>query len=241
MKRIISFLCLVFLSLGLLSCQSDTTVKVLFITGGHGYDKANFHAMLDKLPITYDHYEHPNAHAMLKAEKIDKYDVVLLYDMPAEISPEARQDFITMLQKGKGLVVLHHAFCSYDSWPEYVKIVGGRYHHFPWTKDGVSQPPSTYDHDVKVPVRVEDKKHPITKGITDFEIIDEVYGGTEIRPTVHPILSTNVPSSGPLVCWTNSYGKSRVVALTLGHDKQAWENPVFIKLLSQAIIWAKKG
>jgi len=237
--RIIRLLCLAFFSLGLLSCNGDTPVKVLFITGGHDYDKENFHAMLDKLPISYDHVEHPIAHRMLKAEQLVKYDVVLLYDMPKDISPEAQQDFIDMLHNGKGLVVLHHAFCSYDSWPEYVKIVGGRYHHYPWSKDGIEQKPSTFQHDVTLSVRVEDNKHPITKGITNFDIIDEAYAGTEIRSTVHPLLSTNSPHSGPLVCWTNTYGKSRVVTLTLGHDIQAWENPAFIKILSQAIRWAK--
>jgi len=240
MKRIINFLCLICLSLALLSCKSNTPVKVLFITGGHDYDRVNFHAMLDKLPIIYDHVEHPNAYGMLKTEKIAKYDVVLLYDMPTTITPEAQQDFIAMLNKGKGLVVLHHAFCSYDSWPEYVKIVGGRYHHYRWTKDGVEQRPSTFKEGVVMQIRVEDKAHPITKGITDFEIIDEAYAGTEILPTVYPVLSTNSPLNGPLVCWANTYGKSRVVALTLGHDVKTWENPSFIKVLSQAIVWAKK-
>ena len=236
MRKIIFYICL---SISLLSCKSNLPVKVLLITGGHDYDKENFDAMLGKLPIVYDHLKHPDAHAALKADKIDAYDVVILYDMPKEIATEAQQDFIAMLQKGKGLVVLHHAFCSYDHWPEYVRIVGGRYHHYPWTKDGVEQKPSTYAHDITLSVRVEDTKHPVTKGITDFKIIDEAYGNTEIRPDVHPLLSTDASESGPLVCWTNTYGKSRVVTLTLGHDKKAWEHPGFIQILSQAIAWAK--
>ena len=230
-------ICLLF---AMLSCMGEKPVKVLFITGGHDYDKENFNALLSKLPIVYDHVEHPAAHGMLKADKLDKYEVVLLYDMPKEISSEAQRDFIAMLNKGKGLVVLHHAFCSYDFWPEYVKIVGGRYHHYPWMKDGAVQKPSTYSHDTNMPIHVEDKNHPITKGLTDFEIIDEAYGGTEILPSVHPVLSTPSPVSGPLVCWTNTYGPSRIVALTLGHDKQSWENPAFIKTLSRSIVWAKK-
>ena len=240
MQKLIGFLCIVSLSISLLSCKSETPVRVLFITGGHDYDKENFDRMLSKLPIVYDHVAHPDAYALLKADKIAKYDVVLLYDMNNEISPEAQQDFVAMLRNGKGLVALHHAFCGYDYWPEFVEIIGGRYHHFPWTKDGVVQKPSNYSHDVNLQVRVEDKNHPITKGVTDFEIIDEGYGDTEIRPDVHPVLSTNSPENGPFVCWTNRYGKSRVVALTLGHDRQAWEHPSFLKVLSQAIVWAKK-
>lgn len=240
MKNISGLLFVLCLLTGFVSCKSDTPVKVLLITGGHGYDKENFDLMLEKLPIVYDHVEHPDAHAMFKADKIDKYDVVLLYDMPKEISPAAQQDFIAMLEKGKGLVVLHHAFCSYDFWPEYIRIIGGRYHHFPWMKDEEEQPVSTYAHDITMQIRVEDKNHPVTEGISDFEIIDEAYGRTEILSTVHPLLSTGEPLSGPLVCWTNTYGNSRIVTLTLGHDKQAWENPSFIKILSQSIIWTNK-
>lgn len=220
------------------ACSGGKTVKVLLITGGHGYDTVNFNLMMKKLPVAYDHYAHPNAHEMLKAANVAKYDVVLLYDMPKEIAEEARQDFIAMLREGKGLVVLHHAFCSYDFWPEYTKIVGGRYHHFPWMKDGAEQAPSTYEHDVDLAVKVEDTGHPITKGIADFRIIDEVYGGTEILPTVHPLLSTDNPASGRLVAWTNAYANSRIATITLGHDRQSWENPAFTRLLSQAILWA---
>ena len=240
MKNLIFLLCACCLSVGFMSCQHDTPVKVLFITGGHDYDQENFDAMLGKLPIVYDHVAHPDAYGMMKADKIDKYDVVLLYDMPKEISPEEQKDFIAMLRNGKGLVVLHHAFCSHDLWPEYVRIAGGRYHHYPWMKEGTVQKPSNYSHDVTLQVRVEDTNHPITKGVSNFEIVDEAYGDTEILPTVHPVLSTDSPASGPLVCWTNRYGASRMVALTLGHDRQAWENPSFIKVLSQAIVWAKQ-
>ena len=239
MKKLTVLLCAFCLSASLMTCQNNSPVKVLFITGGHDYDKENFDVMLGKLPIAYDHVEHPDAYRMMKTGVIDKYDVVMLYDMPKGIPPEAQRDFIAMLHNGKGLVVLHHAFCSYDHWPEYVKIVGGRYHHYPWTKDGEVQKPSKYTHDATLQVRVEDKNHPITQGVSDFVIIDEAYGDTEIRSDVHPVLSTDSPVNGPFVCWTNRYGKSRVVALTLGHDRQSWENPAFLKVLSQAIVWAK--
>ncbi|MDR0749331.1 MAG: ThuA domain-containing protein [Tannerellaceae bacterium] len=211
---------------------------VLFITGGHEYDESAFDQLLAKLPITYDHVKHPDAHAALKAERIAPYDVILLYDMPKEISEEAQGDFIAALANGKGLVALHHAFCSYDFWPEYVSIIGGRYHHYPWKENGAEKQPSTYKHGVTFDVKVADRNHPITKGIEDFSITDETYGGAELLPTVHPLLSTDEPTHLPLVCWTNEYRNARVTTLTLGHDRLAWENPSFIKILSQALCWA---
>lgn len=233
--------CITMLLFGSLSMIASNNVHILLITGGHDFDKEQFTQMMDQLPeITYDWVEHPEAHAMLKADKIKKYDAVLLYDMPKEIAEEAQKDFIAMLEAGKGLVVLHHAFCSYDFWPEYTKIVGGRYHHYPWKKDGIEQPLSVYQHDVSFRVRVKDPSHPITQGINDFDITDETYGRTEILSTVHALLGTEEPGSGPLVGWTNTYKNANIFTFLLGHDHQAWQNPAFSKILSQGIYWTVK-
>ncbi|MDR3251490.1 MAG: ThuA domain-containing protein [Tannerella sp.] len=220
--------------------QGKEKVHVLLVTGGHLYDEEGFNRMLSQMPITYDHVEHPNAYAAMKDGQIDKYDAVLLYDMPADIPEEARRDFIAMLDKGKGLVVLHHAFCSYDVWPEYVKIAGGRYHHFEWEKDGVTHPHSRFKQDVTFVVNVADNSHPVTKDVSSFQITDETYSGTEILETSHPLLSTDEPSSNSLVGWTNTYLNARVVTFTLGHDNRAWEHPAYQKILSQAILWVSE-
>jgi type 1 glutamine amidotransferase len=224
-------------SFGLISCQSEKKVNVLIVTGGHDYDEVGFDELLAKLPITYDLVKHPDAFAKFEAATIKNYRTVLLYDMPTNITEKMQRDFLAMLENGVGLVVLHHAVCSYRNWPEYMRIAGGRYAHTPWIKDGIEQPASTYTHDVEFMVKVGNHEHPVIKGITDFRIVDEVYGNMEILPTVHPLLSTDESNSSPLVGWVNPYGNSRIVALTLGHDKQAWENPAFIQILSQAIRW----
>ncbi|MDR1920080.1 MAG: ThuA domain-containing protein, partial [Tannerellaceae bacterium] len=218
-----SFLACSFALAALAGCSpAKEKPHVLLITGGHAYEEEPFDRMLAKLPITYDKAEHPNAYPLLKAGEIEKYDVVLLYDMPKEIPEEAQADFIAMLEKGKGLVVLHHAFCSYDFWPEYTKIAGGRYHHYPWTENGLERPPSAYRHGVTFDVKIADARHPVTRGISDFRITDETYRGTEILPDVHPLLTTEAPTSAPLLAWTHRYGHAAVVTLTLGHDSLAW-------------------
>jgi type 1 glutamine amidotransferase len=234
------FVSCLFVCVSFTSCQTtkeDPSVNVLVITGGHEYEKEAFESLLSKLPATCDLVEHPAAYPLWKADQIAKYDVVVLYDMPSDIPEEARLDLVAMLEKGKGLVVLHHAFCSYEPWPEYTRIAGGRYHHYAWTKDGVEQTPSTYRHGVTFLVKVLDTVHPVTKGIADFQTTDETYYGTEILPEVHPLLGTGELSSAPLLAWTHTYGRSRVLTFTLGHDPVAWENPAFVKFLSQAVVW----
>ena len=222
---------------GLVSCHVGDKVNVLVITGEHDYDEEGFDLLLETLPISYDLVRHPEAFAMLAADHIKNYQTVLLYDMPNEITDHAQKDFLAMLDKGVGLVVLHHAVCSYRHWPEYKQIVGGRYAHAAWMKDSIPQPASTYTYNVEVNVRVGEFEHPVTKGVESFQVVDEVYANLEILPTVHPLLFTDEPRSSPLLCWVNQYKNSRVVALTLGHDKQAWQHPSFIQILSQAIQW----
>jgi type 1 glutamine amidotransferase len=240
--RIIAILFLFVLTLSGTSCRQKTEpVRVLLITGGHDFDKEPFYAFMKSLQgITVSEVKHPNALAMFRLENRALYDVILLYDMPNAISEQEKKDFTDCLKAGKGLVVWHHAYCSYQDWTEYQNIAGGRYHEKVWTdSDGVSHPASTYEHDVQFRVKVTDKKHPVTKGIQDFNIKDEVYGNGSVNPDVHLLLTTDNPSATPSVAWTNSYGKSKVVTILLGHDNQAWTNPSFVKLLTQAILWVK--
>lgn len=221
--------------------KKKSPVRVLLITGGHGFDREPFDRLMKSLPsCTVTEVKHPDALAMFRPENRSKYDVVLFYDMPGTISEQEKKDFTDCLNAGKGMVVLHHAYCSYQDWPEYQTIIGGCYHEKPWTdSNGISQPASTYQHDVQFRVKVMDKKHSVTKGIKDFDILDETYGGGSVNPKVHVLLATDAPTSTPSVAWTNRYGKSNIVTILLGHDNHAWTNPGFTKLLTQAIMWVR--
>jgi len=53
------------------------------------------------------------------------------------------------------------------------------------------------------------------------------------------LLATDDPSASRSLAWTNSYGKAKVVTILLEHDNQAWTNPDFVKLLTQAVFWVK--
>ena len=220
--------------------KKNAPVRVLLITGGHDFHNS-LDAYMQSLPgIVVTHVKHPNALSMLRSENRSLYDVVLLYDTYNTTSDQEKKDFADCFREGKGLVVWHHATASYRDWPEYQEIIGGRYYFIPWTDSkGVSHPPSTYKHDVQFRVKVADKKHPVTKGLKDFDILDETYGIFCVNPDVHVLLTTEETTSTPSIAWTKRYGKSKVVTILLGHDQHAWNNPNHKKLLTQAIHWAK--
>jgi type 1 glutamine amidotransferase len=81
------------------------------------------------------------------------------------------------------------------------------------------------------------REHPITAGIKDFTIHDEIYWGYRVGSKVTPLITTTHPKSGKPLGWCHTYNKSRVVYLQLGHGPEAFNDPNFRKLLANSISW----
>jgi type 1 glutamine amidotransferase len=202
------------------------------VTGGHSFEK-DFFGLFEGDWLKWAHAE-TNEEAFA-ADIRDSFDVVVFYDMSRNLSEEGRQNLTDYVESGKGLVVLHHALADYyNTWPWWWReVVGGRY-----IDKESSDPQSSYKHDVEFTVRVE-AEHPVTHGLSTFRITDETYKNLWISPDVKVLLSTDEKSSDGPVAWISPYQQSRVVAIQLGHDNQAYSNPSFQKLIQQAIEWAR--
>ena len=214
-------------------------IRILVITGGHEYKITEFNQMLEALgkDIQYQISELPGAYDMFLPENRNKYDVLVFYHMWQTITDEQAKVLSDCIRQGKPLVVLHHSICAYDDWPEYVNIIGGKYFHKPTTIKGKEYPACSYIHDLHFTVKIINPADPVTKGLTDFDIFDETYKGFYVDENVTPLLSTDEPSSTPVIGWSKMYGKARIVTLQSGHDAATFENPDFRKLLRQAIEW----
>jgi hypothetical protein len=218
----------------LADARAAEILNVLVVTGGHGFEREPFFKVFKDNPeiaITAaghqkdaDAYEHP---------ELLRQHVVVLYDMPKTITDTQKAKFLALFDRGIGLVVMHHALVSFQQWPDYERIIGGRY-----PEGGPGTSAGGYEHDVKVPVVVVAKDHPITAGLSDFMIHDEIYWGFRVGTDVTPLLSTTHPKSGKPLAWTRTEGQSRVVYIQLGHGPEAFENPHFRRLLAQSIRWA---
>jgi len=214
-------------------------VRALVVTGGHDFEREPFFALFKAMPgVEFREVVHPNAHAFLKPSASGNYDVVVLYDMWQPITEEAKGDLAALLKQGKGMVALHHCLAGYNDWPEYARMIGGRYRLNKETVNDVERPGSVYKHDVQFKVRIADSRHPIARGLKDFEILDETYGDFDVEAGVKPLLTTDHPTSGKTIGWAHTYGKSRVAYIQLGHGPTAYQNPSFRRLVDQAIRWA---
>lgn len=216
-------------------------IRVLVVTGGHEFEQdAFFKQFSDNPDIRFRAVQHPQAHALLRPQSAKDFDVLVAYDMHQEITEEAKGDLLAWLNHGKGLVVLHHAIASYQQWPEYTRIIGAHYYLEKATVDGVEKARSTYQHGLHFKIHIVDPTHPVTRGITDFEIHDEVYNLFDVAKDVHPLLTTDEPQSNQLIGWAKTYGPARVVYLQSGHDHLAYENPNYRQLVRQAIRWTAR-
>jgi type 1 glutamine amidotransferase len=96
--------------------------RLLVVTGGHDFE-TSFYTL-------FEDFDWKHAISNREAFKSDirpKYDVLVLYDMEDEISDQAKQNFQQFAESGKGIVVLHHAICGFNSWQWYKDLVGGSY------------------------------------------------------------------------------------------------------------------
>jgi type 1 glutamine amidotransferase len=177
---------------------------------------------------------------MFLPENRNQYDVLVFYHMFQKVTDEQGKILADCIRNGKPLVALHHSICAYDDWPEYWNIIGGKYFHKETTFNGKVYQPCSYIHDIHFTVKVSDKKHPVTKGISDFPVFDETYKGYYVSDDVTPLLTTDESSSTPVIGWAKKYGKAKVVVLQSGHDVPTFENENFRKLVKQAVEYVSR-
>ena len=257
----------------------DENKNLLIVTRGHPFERDNFFSMIDTLGCDWSHIEHPAAQSFFKKDNLNKFDAVLFYDMPGlnfeEINDDSKflinppkefkNDFLERLNEGLGCVFLHHSIAGWPLWDEYSNIIGGKFLYKSADIRGKKSSDSGYRHFVNYKVSsVSD--HPITKGINDFQIEDELYLFNVFEEDINPILksdykfirdnfysATNAlngemnsnegwehPDGSNIVGWTKYYKKSAITYLQFGDGVKSYENKNVRLLLKRSIDWVTK-
>ena len=211
-------------------------VNVLVVLGGHDFDTTEFFDLFNSLEgVDMDSVYYPDAMEVMQSGFTDSYDVLVFYDYMPDLSEADSSVFQILTSQGKPLLFLHHALCSFQQWDGYMTMLGGKY---VMPGPGINpEAVSDYRHDIEMEVEVVDKGHPVTLGMEDFSIHDEGYSNISLSPDIMPLLKTDHPDASPMVGWTTISNRSTVLYLMLGHDKLAYENSSFKRLLEQGIVW----
>ncbi len=197
---------------------SETTREVLVSTGKFDVRVCEDPAILDS----------SNA---LKA-----YDVIVftMYNQSLPmLSDEGKVNLLQFVKEGKGFYVQHLGSASYADWDEFGKLCG---RHWVMGTSGHS-PRSVFN------CQVVDTEHPITKGLKDFSIFDELYSKLQGDEPIQVLVQADSDWSKktePIV-FVREYGAGRSVHNALGHDHKALLNPTCRILIARSVEWAATG
>ncbi len=243
MNRISATILILSTCLASVVCAEETEqvkpIRILIVTGndypGHKWRETTpaVRAILEE-DKRFEVYvaEDPEIMATPMAER---YDAVVLHycnwesPMP---SLACREGLAKYVSSGKGLVALHFACGAFLEWPEYEKIIGRI-----WDQE------KTHDPYREFTVNVCDADHPITRGLKDFEISDELYFCLKGEPKIDILLtahSIKTDKDEPMGFVLN-YGQGRVFHTPLGHDVKSFSAPGIHQLLRRACEWAATG
>jgi len=169
---------------------------------------------------------------------LEKADVLLVSIRRQALPTDDVAAIKRYLAAGKPLIGIRtasHAFSSKGKnieggaqWTEFdADVLGGNYH-------------GHYGDGAQTTVAVVDaaKDHPILQGVgLPFASNGTLYKTGPLRSSATALLIGSIPKAAPEpIAWTNTSGKSRVFYTSLGHADD-FENPSFVRLLSNGVQW----
>lgn len=163
--------------------------------------------------------------------KLDRknLDVIVNASMFMEPTQTQLDKFFDFVAAGGGFVALHAGLLSFLNDPRYEQMLGARFiGHSPIKAFPVDPRDAWYGLDEHAP------RHPITRGMGTFGVVDELY----VEQFHTDDLTVLVRSELLPVMWVRSFGKGRVVCLSLGHDEAAISTTGFSRLLTNGVHWA---
>ena len=252
-------------------------IRVMEAVRGHPFDRNALAAAFDVMAgISVTFVDQPAAALLMTPDLADHFDAIALYDMPgidfASASPGSavgpdealRQSLTALLDRGIGVVALHHALAGWPAWPDYAEWLGGRFLYRADTLRGVARPDSGYRHDVTYQVAVLAPDHPVAQGLPDsFALQDELYLAEVFADDVIPLLRSDYrfvrdnfysateamngrmfsnagwqhDEGSALVGWVKKARKSPLVYLQAGDNEATYTNPHYRRLLENALRW----
>jgi type 1 glutamine amidotransferase len=252
-------------------------LQVLVAVCGHPFDRNAFDKLFSACTdCMVSVVDQPAASRLLTPEGVEGFDAVVLYDMPGVdfgarprpgfVPPpeDVKRGFKGMLERGVGVVALHHAIASWPGWPEYAELLGGTFLYRPAKLRGRDTLDSGYRHKVPYNVLNVAPEHPVTAGVpASFPLTDELYLYEVFEDEVTPLLRSDYtfdaehfysatqavegrmnsnadwphPPGSNLVGWAKRALNSPLVYLQPGDGPSVYEDANAQRLVANAIHW----
>ena len=152
------------------------------------------------------------------------------------IDAAQKEELLSFVREGKGFVAAHIALTAFDSWPEFLELIGARFDGHPINGPGI--------------VVNERPDFPASKHFPpSFPFTDEFYQPKDhSRDKIDVMLRldlSKVPPSPSLrlngdypIAWAKMYGKGRVFYGSFAHSSDTWDNKDIQQMYLEAIKWS---
>ena len=185
----------------------------------------------ENIPITF--LEDPLA---LNTKMLEEFSLLIIarngrywpdgYGKPqaAWMTEELQKGIWEFVNKGGGFLAVHNAHTMYPPNGLYYKLFGGDF--------GGHPKPYTFA------LRVENKNHPITVGVEDFDVYDEQHMSKYSLDQEHLLLRSVARDNQQAAAgWWQEIGRGRFCYLSPGHTPEALGHPMVQRLLRNAARW----
>jgi len=212
-------------------------IRVAVVTGGHSFDVPDFHRLFRSLRDVEACIQHMDDFASSPEEVRRAYDVVCFYHWLLETPTDdglpwycgkPRTALEALGETDQGILVLHHAILAYPLWPLWDELVG------------IAERSFQFHHGQQLHVEVAAADHPITRGLSSWDVTDETYDMADAREGSEILLTVDHPRSMRTIAWTRTFRNSRVFCLELGHDKVAYADSNFREVIRRGIVWCAR-
>lgn len=217
--------------------------------------------MKTRVYIVWDDFYHPSSvleplvNTVFDPEKFDvttslgyesffekEWDLLVQFTIGAPVLTEEQEaDIVARVENGMGILAFHAGLVISSNESLFLtKLNTGNFICHPARADADPDDPHPEQCDVRI-IPLTNVKHPVTEGVEPFNGWDEHYfvkmdvGATELLAA-----STSVHGTTSCV-WAHERGNGRIVCITQGHNPCVVENPNMIRLVNNAIAWAKRG
>jgi uncharacterized protein len=222
--------------------------KVFLLSGGkrqhHGYRDQTFYLAgalenTGRFEVTIGEEA-----AILETPAMRKYDLMIVNadrrDPEFKLTKGQQEAIFEFVRSGHGYVSIHGGNNAAADWlPAWKEMLGGVFSHV-GLPDGK---PRKGEYTVKI----VDTGSPVTSGLSDFVLKDELYYHMQMMPDVQPLATVEYEGTAWPVAWTRTFGKGRVFHTVLGHhdfgpDKdEPLRNPSLGRLVIQGVEWVAAG
>ncbi len=185
-------------------------------------------------------------------ERLRAFDAVVMNNTmldvfgPPEVEEARMRALVDFVRGGKGLVAIHSASVwgndpANPAETDFRQLIGGRFRNHPWESEPAS-------------LQVEDPAHPLNAAWAGKPALplpwrdelfqfDPPYSRDKVRVLVSLDLSETTdkgqrPDKDYPLAWIQTCGKGRSFYSALGHNKNAFRDPTFLRFLQDGVQFA---